>query len=128
MPDEQREGHGASQPRKRKIFFKQTLFLDILLDRRTRPLVFYVMAIIAVGAAIYHYLEDWSWLDSFYFVVITLTTIGYGDLVPSTPLSKLVTIFYSLNGIIILLMFFDVIRRARRWELGSRRDSSSETS
>ena len=128
MSDEQGDGRGANQPRKRRVIFEQTLFLDILLDRRTRPLVLYVVAIIAVGAAVYHWLEDWSWLDSFYFVVITLTTIGYGDLSPTTPISKLVTIFYGLNGIVILLMFFDAIRRARRWELGARRDSSSETS
>ncbi len=59
-------------------------------------------------------------------MVITLTTIGYGDLVPTTPISKLVIIFYGVNGIVILLMFFDVIRRARRWELGEHRDSSGE--
>jgi voltage-gated potassium channel len=128
MPDERGNGPGTNKPRRRKVVFEQTLFLDILLNPRTRPLVIYVVSIIAVGAAIYHWLEGWSWLDSFYFVVITLTTIGYGDLSPTTPISKLVTIFYGLNGIIILLMFFDAIRSARRWELGSRRGSSDETS
>ncbi len=66
---------------------------------------------------IYRYLEGWDWLDSFYFVVITLTTIGYGDLTPTRDISKLITIFYGLNGVILLLTMFDVVRRVRQWEL-----------
>jgi hypothetical protein len=57
-------------------------------------------------------------------VVITLTTIGYGDLAPTTAIGKLVTIFYGVNGIVLLLMFFDVIRRVRRWELGEYQEES----
>jgi hypothetical protein len=78
-----------------------------------------VAAIILIGAALYHWLEGWSWLDSVYFVVITLTTIGYGDLAPTLPLTKLITIFYGLNGVILLLTLFDVVRKVRRWELPS---------
>jgi hypothetical protein len=100
------------------------LFLDVLLDRRTRPLIIYVSIVIAIGAAIYHWLEGWSWLDSIYFVVVTLTTIGYGDLSPTTPLTKLITIFYGMNGVIFLLVLFDAVRRLRRWEMG---DRSQET-
>lgn len=96
------------------------LFLDVLLDRRTRPVLIYVAIVIAIGAAIFHWLEGWSWLDSVYFVVVTLTTIGYGDFSPTTPLTKLITIFYGLNGVMILLVLFDVVRRVRRWEISDR--------
>ena len=96
------------------------LFLDVLLDRKTRPLLIYVAIVIGIGAAIYHWLEGWSWLDSVYFVVITLTTIGYGDFSPTTPLTKLITIFYGVNGVILFFMLFDVVRRLRRWEIGDR--------
>jgi voltage-gated potassium channel Kch len=71
---------------------------------------------IVIGAAVYHWLEGWGWLDSIYFVVVTLTTIGYGDFSPTTPLTKLITIFYGLNGIILLLMLFDIVRTMRGWE------------
>jgi hypothetical protein len=100
------------------------LFLDLLVDRRSRPIFIYAFIIIGVGAALYHWLEGWSWLDSFYFVVITLTTIGYGDFSPTTPATKLITIFYGLNGVIILLMLFDVVRRVRRWDLGARSEKA----
>ncbi|MEJ2599153.1 MAG: potassium channel family protein [Anaerolineales bacterium] len=56
-------------------------------------------------------------MDSVYFVVITLTTIGYGDFSPTKPVTKIITIFYGLNGIILILMLFDVIRTVRQWNL-----------
>jgi voltage-gated potassium channel len=77
--------------------------------------------LIVIDAALYHWLEGWGWLDSIYFVVITLTTIGYGDFSPTTPLTKLITIFFGLNGVIMLLMLFDVVRTLRGWHL---RDSA----
>jgi len=103
-----------------KSFLGHLLLLDLLVDRRTRPIFVYVFIVIGVGTALYHWLEGWSWLDSAYFVVITLTTIGYGDFSPTTPITKLITIFYGLNGIIILLMLFDVVRRVRGWDLSER--------
>ena len=96
---------------------RQTLFLDILLDKRTRRIFLYALLMIFVGGAVYHWLEGWSWIDSFYFVVVTLTTIGYGDFVPTTPFTKLITIFYGLNGVILLLMMFEVVRTKRHWTM-----------
>ena len=97
--------------------FSRALFLDLFFDRRTRPIFGYVVTLIGVGAALYHWLEGWDWLDSFYFVVITLTTIGYGDFHPTTPLTKVITIFYGLNGIVLILLLFDVIRTLRGWDI-----------
>ncbi len=51
------------------------------------------------GTVSYHYLEDWSWTESFYFTVCTLTTIGYGDLTPSSDASRLFTAFFALAGV-----------------------------
>ena len=110
-----------SQPKKRRrSLFRSLLLLDVLVDERTRPVFIYVFVIIGFGAALFHWLEGWGWLDSFYFVVVTLTTIGYGDFSPTTPITKLITIFYGLNGVVILLMLFDVVRRVRRWDLSER--------
>ena len=95
--------------------------LDVIRDPSTRPVFIYAAGMIVVGAIVFHWLEGWNWVDSFYFVVITLTTIGYGDLSPTTQLSKLVTIFFALNGVAILLMLFDAIRPVRRKERAERR-------
>jgi voltage-gated potassium channel len=116
-----------SQPKKRpRSLVGHLLFLDLLIDRRSRPILIYAFIIMAIGAALYHWLEGWGWLDSFYFVVITLATIGYGDFAPTTPLTKVITIFYGLNGVIILLMLFDVVRRVRRWDLIERSEEAQD--
>lgn len=87
--------------------------LDVIRDRDSRPVIYYAIAILLLGTFVYHWLEGWSYLDSLYFCVITLATIGYGDLTPTTPLAKGFTIYYVLNGIVILLTLFDRIRVVR---------------
>ena len=34
------------------------------------------------GVLVYHWLEGWSYLDALYFCVVSLATVGYGDLTP----------------------------------------------
>jgi len=109
-----------------RIPFYRTLFLDILFDPSTRPIYLYAAVMIIIGAAVFHWLEGWGWLDSIYFVVITLTTIGYGDFSPTTPVTKLFTIFYGLNGVILLLMLFDIVRRLRGWEITNNADETDD--
>lgn len=106
---------------------EKVFFLDVFLDPTTWPMLIYVGIILLIDAGVYHWLEGWDWIDSFYFVVITLTTIGYGDFTPTTPVTKLITIFYGINGVIILLTFFDIIRRHRNLGVsaGGQNDSDS---
>jgi hypothetical protein len=102
-----------SEEKRRRTPIRSMLLLDVLFDPLARPALIYAAALAGLGAVVYHWLEGWSWLDSIYFVVITLATVGYGDLHPTQPITKLFTIFYVINGIIVLLTLFDVIRRVR---------------
>jgi hypothetical protein len=88
--------------------------LDLLRDEASRPIMAYAVVVVLAGTIAYHHLEGWSYTDSFYFVVITLTTIGYGDLTPTTAVSKILTVFYALNGVALLFALFDEMRRVRR--------------
>ena len=99
-----------SNSRKRRYrpkFLPGLLVLDLLADKYSRRTFYYVGVNVIIGALLFHWLEGWNLLDSFYFVIIALTTIGFGDFAPTTPLTKLITIFYALNGVAILLMLLD---------------------
>jgi ABC-type bacteriocin/lantibiotic exporter with double-glycine peptidase domain len=56
-------------------------------------------------------LEDIYWLDAFlnrfYFVLTTFTTIGYGDITPRTKRARLLTIFIILLIMVVVLKAFD---------------------
>ena len=51
---------------------------------------------VVIATIFYNSVEGWGLLDSLYFAVSTATTVGLGDLVPSTPGSRLFTTFYMV--------------------------------
>lgn len=67
--------------------------------------------VIATGTVFYHFAENWSWIDSLYFSVITLTTIGYGDMHPTTAFTKAFTVFYVFIGIGIIFGFINAMMK-----------------
>jgi hypothetical protein len=60
-----------------------------------------------MGTVAYHSIEDWSWVDSFYFSAVAGSTVGFGDLAPSTDASKLFTVLYIFSSITILGTFLN---------------------
>ena len=64
---------------------------------------------ITTGTGFYSLVEGLRLVDAFYFSVITLTTVGYGDFAPETDAGKLFTAVYVLVGIGILLAFVTTI-------------------
>ena len=73
--------------------------------------IFFVIlvALLAAGTLSFNYLENWSYLDSFYFTTTTLLTIGYGDLVPTNDASKLATVAFALSGVTTFLYGLSVV-------------------
>jgi hypothetical protein len=63
--------------------------------------VLFVVSFVGV-ILFYDYVEGWSTLDSILFVCITITTIGYGQIVPSSDLSRLFTIGCMFVGILLI--------------------------
>lgn len=68
-----------------------------------------IFTLIGIGTVSYRLIEDWTWIDSFYFSVTTLTTVGFGDLHPTTSLSKIFTALYILIGVTIVLGSIGII-------------------
>ena len=74
-------------------------------DPEFRGLAIVLGSWIALGTIIYSIREDWSIIDSLYFSVMTLTTIGYGDFAPTSSGMRLYTVVYSVMGIGLFVAF-----------------------
>jgi voltage-gated potassium channel len=77
-------------------------------DPEFRSIMILLCLLLLSGTIFYASIEGWSWLDSLYFSVITLSTVGYGDLSPKTSIGKIFTMIYIFVG---LGLFIAIIRR-----------------
>lgn len=66
---------------------------------RIITLIVTLVMIIIGGTVFFHWAEGWSWLDSYFFTVVTLSTVGYGNLVPVTDIGKFGTTVFILLGL-----------------------------
>ena len=82
-------------------------------ERIYKYLAVSAIALVTVATVVYRVVEDWSWVDSVYFSVVAATTVGFGDLSPTTDVSKLFTVFYILAGISLITTYLNVRLRRR---------------
>jgi len=61
-----------------------------------------VLLYLAGGPLFYSLYEEWPFVDALYFVIVTIGTVGYGDILPSDNTSKLFTVAYVIVGVILL--------------------------
>eukprot|EP00931_Biecheleriopsis_adriatica_P056881 TRINITY_DN33737_c0_g1_i1.p2 TRINITY_DN33737_c0_g1~~TRINITY_DN33737_c0_g1_i1.p2 ORF type:complete len:194 (-),score=37.66 TRINITY_DN33737_c0_g1_i1:9-590(-) len=52
-----------------------------------------------VGMVTFASVENWGWIDSLYFTTVTLSTVGYGDIVPETAMGRKITALFALMGV-----------------------------
>ena len=74
-------------------------------DPETKALPIIVAALLLSGTIFYWSVEDWTLVQALYFSVVTLTTVGYGDLTPTSDFSRIFTIIYIFIGIGVLVAF-----------------------
>lgn len=83
--------------------------IDFLKDKYYRELLFTTIIVLGFGTIVFHFIEGWRLIDSLYFCIVTLTTIGYGDLYPQTDLGKIFNMFYILIGLGLILSFIKTV-------------------
>jgi voltage-gated potassium channel len=82
-------------------------------DPAFRRLLIAALMLLLSGTIAMNRIEGWAIVDSFYFSVISLTTVGYGDFTPQTTLGKLFSAFYVLGGIGVIVAFINALGERR---------------
>jgi Ion channel len=93
------------RPLKVWSFFLRASWHGFQDDDELRGLGALTLTLILTGTVAYALLEGWSILDSAYFSVVVITTVGLGPLSPDTFGGKVFTIFYLLIGIGVIIAF-----------------------
>lgn len=86
---------------------------NLFKKKEYRAGLLWLVVLLLVGMIFYHQVEGWDWLDALYFSVITLSTVGYGDMSPTTSASKIFTMVYILMGLSIFASFAGMLIRER---------------
>ncbi len=86
--------------------------LSQITRRRLLFAAFVVVFVIAIGAVGFRLIEGSSWLDSFYVSAQTVTTVGYGDLAPTSALGRLFAIVLMITGVGTVLYALTVLAQA----------------
>ena len=64
--------------------------------------IFLLFALVFVGVIGFKIVSDYSWIDAFYMTIITITTVGFGEVHPLDDTAKIFTILLILAGVVIL--------------------------
>jgi hypothetical protein len=85
----------------------------MLRDPESKVLAVSALAVIAIGTLFYSWNEGWTLIQALYFCVVTLATVGYGDLHPTNEVSQLFTIAYILSSVGIIAAFVTELAKHR---------------
>ncbi|MDX2381011.1 MAG: potassium channel family protein [Acidimicrobiia bacterium] len=100
---------------------------SLLSDHAYKLLAGSAVVLLVVGTVMFRLLEDWSWVDSFYFSAIAVATVGFGDLTPTSDGSKLFTVMYIFAGIGLITTYFNARTRRQASRRVTRRQDRGET-
>ena len=75
-----------------KNFFTSKITVALLL----------LLAVFMAGVVGFRFFSDYSWIDAFYMTVITITTVGYGEVMPLSPSEKVFVSLLIISSIFIV--------------------------
>ncbi len=64
-------------------------------DKEFKFLMFFIILLLSISTLFFTQVEHWRAIDALYFSVMTMSTVGYGDLVPAQDISKIFLIPYA---------------------------------
>lgn len=72
-----------------------------ILSSKINKILFLVVSILTIGTFGYMFLSGYNFVDALYMTVITVTTVGFGELQPFSSEEKVFTIFLILTSITV---------------------------
>jgi voltage-gated potassium channel len=91
------------------------------LEKHLQKIIFTAaLLVLTSGTIFFHYVEKWDWLDSYYYTVVTLATVGYGDFVPKTGLGRFAATILIFIGVGIIALFIQTVVKKRGKKLMDR--------
>lgn len=82
---------------------------DFIKTKTTIYGIIIAIIIIIYGIVGSHFLMDLDLFDSIYYTIITLATVGYGDIIPITTTQKIFSVTLALAGVGILAYILSII-------------------
>ena len=76
-------------------------------------IVFALVLLISLSTIFFHYTEGWDLLDSYYFTIVTVATVGYGDFTPKTDAGKIGATLVIIIGIGLFSAFASMLLKRR---------------
>ncbi|MEC9274648.1 MAG: potassium channel protein [Candidatus Neomarinimicrobiota bacterium] len=72
-----------------------------MFSRKSSKFLTYFVIVITIGTAGFYFIggEEWSLIDSFYMTIITMTTVGFGEVHPLDDMGRLWTSFVIIFGV-----------------------------
>ncbi len=70
-----------------------------LVKTRTRIYLSVLLSVMVLGAIGFSYAEKVSFIDALYFSIVTMATVGYGDIHPVTPIGKFLAVMIIISGV-----------------------------
>ncbi len=86
--------------------------LNLQRFRLLKILVMALLALTVVGTVGFHLIEGWSWFDSFYMVIITLSTIGYQEVHPLSHAGRVFNSALIITGVAMVFLMVGALTQA----------------
>ncbi|SDS14309.1 potassium channel family protein [Christiangramia echinicola] len=72
-----------------------------LIDSNLKLAIVLIIMVFITGVVGFHFLYDYSWVDALYMTIITVSTVGYGEVQPMGAYGKIFTSVFIISGLFI---------------------------
>ena len=72
-----------------------------------------LVTLITISTIFFHNVEGWTYFESYYYTIVTIATVGYGDFVPKTTIGRFGATILIILGIGLFSAFVSLMLKRR---------------